>query len=405
MRGVNPSDSEPAAEGPTPQVEDPAEPEVLPQPRDAVQRAYRVPLGFPDRHTYLRLDLGEDDAPASPRVGEALRALPDAAYSHYPDPWPLKERLAALHGVEPGQVLVTAGTDEAIRLVFDCYVEAGARVLLPRPSAGAYLAAAQAGGAFVERVEFEDDLSFPLETFRKKMLARTPRLAVIGNPGSPTGTALAREDILGLASSSPRSLFLVDEVYVGYHGHSLLDPDARDRLPGNVLVMRSFSKDHGLAGLRVGYLVGRAEVLNAVAVVKPSYTIASTSLHAALASLDDPESVRARVAERRALAERLVAGLSVRGIEARTTRAAFVLVKLTPPVSNWSAAFAAQKILVGTRGHVGALANWVRINATTSEDVDTFLSALDRVLAQGIAGAARVDGVPGDWDETGEGMA
>jgi histidinol-phosphate aminotransferase len=364
-----------------------------------------VPRGFPDRHTYLRLDLGEEDTPASERIGEVLRALPDSAYAHYPDPWPLRLALSSLHGVPPEWVSVCAGTDEAMRLVFDCFVEEGARVLLPRPSAGAYVAAAQAGGAFVDRVDFEDDLSFPLEAFRRQLLARTPRLAVIGNPGSPTGTALAREEILALAAESPSTLFLVDEVYVSYHGRSLLDPEVRVQVSPNVLVMRSFSKDHGLAGLRVGYLVGRPELLKAIAVVKPSYTIAVPSLHAALTAVEDMEAMEARVAGRKALADRLVAALSVRGLEARATRAAFVLIRLTPPVVDWAAAFAAHKVLVGTRGHVGALAPFVRVTVTSDDDLDTFLAVLDSVLAQGIAGSPRVEAMPGDWDETGEGMA
>ncbi|MCO4768638.1 MAG: histidinol-phosphate aminotransferase family protein [Deltaproteobacteria bacterium] len=380
-------------------------PEVLPEPRDAVQRAHRVPRGFPDRHTYLRLDLGEEDTPASPKVGEVLRSLPDSVLAHYPDPWPLRNQLSELHDVPSSWISITAGTDEAIRLVFDCFVEEGARVLLPRPSAGAYLAAAQAGGAFVDRVEFAEDLSFPLEAFRKQLTARTPRLAVVGNPSSPTGTALDRDKLLQLADESPRTLFLIDEVYASYHGCSVLEPGLRGGVPPNVVVIRSFSKDHGLAGLRVGYLVGRPELLNAISVVKPSYTIAAPSLHGAMTALDDLDAMRGRVASRRMLAEKLAAALSVRGLESRVTRAAFVLIRLTPPISNWAAAFAAQKVLVGTRGHVGPLAPYVRVTITSELDLETFLGVLDAVLARGIAGAPRVEGAVGDWDDTGEGMA
>jgi len=331
--------------------------------------------------------------------------MPDSMFAHYPDPWPLRNRLAEVHGVPADWIAITAGTDEAIRLVFNCYVEEGARVLLPRPSAGAYLAAAQAGGAFVDRIDFEDDLSFPRDAFAKQLAARTPRLAVIGNPGSPTGSALPRDALLGLTRESPTTLMLIDEVYASFHGSSVLDPEVRAELTPNVVVMRSFSKDFGLAGLRIGYLVGRPEILNAISVVKPSYTIAATSLFAATAALGDLEAMRARVGRRRALAERLGAALSMRGIEAVVTRAAFVLIKLTPPISNWSAAFAAHKILVGTRGHVGPLSQYVRVTVTSEQDLETFCSAFDAVLAQGISAAPRVEGQLGDWDDTTEGMA
>lgn len=378
---------------------------VLPTPRDSIQRAHRVPRGFPDRQAYLRLDLGEHETPASPRVAEVLNALPPTVYSHYPDAWPLREKLAELHQVPVDWTSVTAGTDEAIRLLFHCFVEEGARVLLPRPSAGAYLAAAQSGGAFVERVDYEEDLSFPVDRLRKQMLARTPRLAVLGNPGSPVGSAMPMDALLSLPAESPRTLFLVDEVYEAYHGRSVLEPALRERLPPNVLVLRSFSKDYGLAGLRVGYLVGRPELLRSLDVVKPSYTIAAPSLHAAVASLEDRESMLARVAARRALSDRLLAALSMRGVEGRATQSAFVLIKLTAPVRNWAAAFAAHRILIGTRGHVGALAPWVRVTVTTEAHIDRFLEVLDTVLHEGVSGAARPDGVPGDWDENLEGMA
>lgn len=378
---------------------------VLPTPRDSVQRAHRVPRGFPDRQDYLRLDLGEHRTPASPRVAEVLRTLDPSTYAAYPDAWPLRERLSELHGVPVEWTSITAGTDEAIRLIFRCFVEEGARVLLPRPSAGAYLAAAQSGGAFVERVDYDDDLSFPVEQLRKQMLARTPRLAVLGNPGSPVGSAMPMDAMVSLPAESPQTLFLVDEVYVAYHGRSVLNPQVRERLPPNVLVLRSFSKDYGLAGLRVGYLVGHPDLLRALDVVKPSYTVAAPSLHAALASLNDQESMQARVAERRSLCDRLLAALSMRGIEARGTQSAFVLIKLTAPIRNWAAAFAAHRILIGTRGHVGALAPWVRVTVTSEADIERFLEVLDVVLRQGVGGASRIDGVPGDWDENLEGMA
>lgn len=401
--------SDPASPAPPEGDEPPPEPApaglVLPAPRDSVLRAHRVPRGFPDRQAFLRLDLGEDDAPASPRVAEVLSTLDPKAYAHYPDAWPLRQRLADMHDVPVEWTSATAGTDEAIRLVFRCFVEEGARVLLPRPSAGAYLAAAESGGAFVERVDHNDDLSFPVEQLRKQMLARTPRLAVLGNPGSPVGTAIPMDDLLTLPLGSPRTLFLIDEVYVAYHGRSILDAAVRDRLPPNIIVLRSFSKDYGLAGLRVGYLIGRPELLQAMDVVKPSYTIAAPSLHAAVASIDDREAMLSRVASRRALTAKLLAALSVRGIEARPTQSAFLLIKLTAPIRNWAAAFAAHKILVGTRGHVGALAPWIRVTVTSEEDIERFLEVLDVVLRQGVGGASRIDGVPGDWDEKLEGMA
>ncbi len=381
-------------------------PVTPPKPRGAVIRAHRVPHAVANRSDYLRLDLGESHRPASPNILKAIQRLESEDLAHYPDPWPLQQALARLHGVGPECISITAGADEAIRLAFNAYVEEGARVLIPRPTLGAILAAASASGAFVDRVDFTEDLSFPLEAFEKLLAPRTPRMAVIANPDAPTGTAVARDDVLHLAEASPSTLFLVNETFVAYHGQSLLALERNRELPPNILVLRSFSKDHGLAGLRIGYLVGHPEVIEAINVVRPSYTVSSPSLLAALAALEETEAMQAHVLNVRAHMERLVAKLALRGIEARATRANFVLVRLTAPIQPWAAAFAAHQVLVGISGHVGPMAAYVRITVNNDDEANLFLDTLALLLRQGVGGADRVQGVPGNWDELGsEGMA
>jgi len=397
----------PESEKPRPAGEpEPGEPAAPPVPRDAVARAHRVPRSPTDRSGYLRLDLGESARPASPRVLQALQALGPSDLCRYPDPWPLQQALARHHGVEPHQIGITAGADEAIRWSFGAYVEEGARVILLRPTFGALLAAAEATGAFVERVDYLEDLSFPLDDFRKVLTPRTPRMAVLANPDAPTGTAPNVQDILSLCRESPQTLFLVNETFVRFHGQSLLDPSHQANRPPNLLVLRSLSKDHGLAGLRVGYLVGHQDVIATLNVVRPSYTVSGPSIAGALAALAEQDAVQAHVLQVRAVMERLVAKLATRSIEARATRANFVLVKLTAPIQTWAAAFAAHKVLVGTWGHVGPLASFVRVTVNDDDEAAQFLDTLDLVLRQGVPGAARVDGVPGAWEDVlSEGMA
>jgi len=339
-------------------------------------------------------------------VLQAIQSLGPADLARYPDPWPLQQALARHHGIEPQQVGVTAGADDAIRWSFGAYVEEGARVVLLRPTFGALLAAAEASGAFVERVDYPDDLSFPLEDFRQVLTPRTPRMAVLANPDAPTGTAPGPEAILSLCADSPQTLFLVNETFVSFHGESLLDPEHQQSRPPNLLVLRSLSKDHGLAGLRVGYLVGHQDVIATLNVVRPSYTVSGPSIQGALAALSEQDALRAHVLQVRTVMDRLVAKLSTRGIEARATRANFVLVKLTAPIQPWAAAFAAHKVLVGTWGHVGPLAPFVRATVNDDDESARFLDVLDLILRQGVPGAARVTGVPGEWEDLlSEGMA
>ena len=356
-----------------------------------------------DRTPYLRLDLGESSSPASPHVMAAIRDLSEPELSRYPDTRPLEEALASLHGVSTPSVLVTAGSDEAIRQVFNAYVEEGARVVIPRPTFGAFLTAADVGGAYAERVDCEEDLSLSPEGIRRALSKGTPRLAVISLPDAPTGTAMETSDVLSLARETTGTLFLVNETFAAFHGRSLLGGDP---LPTNVLVMRSFSKDYGLAGLRVGYLVGHPQVIADIDLVRPAYTVSASALAGALAALADQGAMRANVLRVRGAMDRLITKLSLRGIEGVATRANFVLVKLSSPIQPWAAGFAARGILVGTAGHVGPLAGFVRVTVNSDDEIDALLDALDLLLLHGLRGAARVEGVPGSWDDVGsEGMA
>jgi len=371
-----------------------------------VARAHRVPRTHPDRSSYLRLDLGECRAPVSPAVGRALADLTDDDLSTYPDPEPLADQLAAFHGVDRARITVTAGSDEAIRWAFNAFVEEGARVVLPRPTFGAFLAAAEAGGAFVSRVDYGDDLRFPEEGVRALLSPRVPRMVVLANPNGPTGSTADVEIIHALAAESPTSLFLVNESYVSFHGESLVEEGRAETLPANVLVIRSFSKDFGLAGLRVGWMVGHPDVIGAIDHVRPNFTVSIGALRAASAALRDIAGMRERVTRIRGVMARLVGRLEERRIAARSTRANFVLIKLTAPIQPWAAALAARGILVGTQGHVGPLADTIRVSPTTDEEVDQFVEALDLLVAQGITGAREVRGVRGRWDDLGdEGMA
>jgi len=385
------------------------EPEVVlgpPHPREAVAKAYAVPRTRRDRSEYLRLDLAESPRPASPRVLEAVHALRPEALSRYPDPGPLVEALASHHGVASDRVTVTAGADEAIRWTFNAFLEPGARVIIPRPTFGAFLSAAEAGGAFVERVDHGEDLEISVDLLAKAMVPRTPRMLCIANPNAPTGTALKNEELLMLAGQSPETLVLVNEAFSSFHGFSLLDRDREEELPPNILILRSFSKDFGLAGMRVGYLVGDPRVVSAIDLARPSFTLSSASIAAALAALGDISAMNAHVGQVRETLARLASKLESREIESIQTRANFLLIRLASPIQPWAAAFAAHGVLVGTAGHSGPLAPFIRVTVNDDEEAHRFLNVLDLILRMGVPGAARVRGVAGKWEDLeSEGMA
>src|SRR6267142_2148450 len=182
------------------------------------------------RRPMLRLDFNESTAGPSPRVLEAIRSLPPAAY-------------AESVGVPERHVEAFNGVDAAIRAIFDAYGEKGSTFLTTAPTFGYYAPCAQQQGMVIDEVLYPDDLRFPLGTITRKLESR-PRLLFICNPNNPTGTLVEPTTLVALARSVPQTLVVVDELYVAFTGRSVV-PSALE-LP-NVVALQSLSKAAGLA--------------------------------------------------------------------------------------------------------------------------------------------------------------
>jgi histidinol-phosphate aminotransferase len=161
------------------------------------------------------------------------------------------------------------------------------------------------------------DFAFPLQEIRNALLrpaaGRTPRLLLLCNPNNPTGTRLAPQPILELAAASPDTLVVVDELYEAFTGDSVLPLADFDALP-NLLVLRSLAKTAGLAGLRIGFAVGHAAVVDRISRVTGPYDINSFAVTAAFAALADQDYVDAYVSEVRRARSWLVEQLRDAGV-------------------------------------------------------------------------------------------
>jgi histidinol-phosphate aminotransferase len=269
-----------------------------------------------------RLALNESPLAAAPGVA---RAVADAvALAHrYPDPLAtkLRGRLGEVLGVSPEQILVGNGSDELIYLLIMAYAAGGGSVALADPPYRLHELAARAMGARVERV--------PLAGWAHDLraMAEVPAdLRFVCNPHNPTGTAVSREAVAALAGAARPSLVVVDEAYVEFAD----DPAAVTSLPlaadEKAVVLRTFSKMHGLAGLRVGYLAGPAWVVEDLRRIRPPFSVNALAQAAAVAALDDPAhhaEVRRQVLAAR---ERVRQMFEERGYQTIPSQANFVLV-------------------------------------------------------------------------------
>jgi histidinol-phosphate aminotransferase len=269
-----------------------------------------------------RLASNESPLGPSPRVAEAIaRALPEI--HRYPDPLAdeLRHRLADELGVDPSQILVGNGSDELIYLLVMAYGPPGSKVVVADPPYRIHEVVSQALGASLRRVPLRDrrhDLD--------AMLSEPADLCFICNPHNPTGTTVSRNALEQAIEQTATNLVVVDEAYVDFAD----DPDELTALPlvssGRVLVLRTFSKIHSLAGLLIGYLVGPVEVIEVLRKIRAPFSVNALAQAAAVAALDDQahaDAVRDYVVKTR---EELRATFEEFGYETVRSETNFILV-------------------------------------------------------------------------------
>ncbi len=329
-----------------------------------------VPGEQPKIPGLVKLNTNENPYPPTPAVRSVLDGLCIDDLRRYPDPdaTGVRERLAALHGCDAGNVFVANGSDEALRLCIDAFCEPDGSVGYVEPSYSLYPVLADIRGVERRPVDFWPDLAW-----------RMPRnyaasVFFLTNPNAPTGTLFAKDDVRRFCEDFP-GVVVIDEAYADFAGVSC--DDLALSLP-NVLVCRTLSKAYSLAGLRLGWLVGSAELIGAVTAIKDSYNADRIAQAVACAALDDPEWMRANVARIRATRDRLVADLRGRGWSVTDSATNFLWAR--PP-----AGFSAGDVFRALRERAVLVRHWdaprlrdfLRITVGTDAEVARLLTALD----------------------------
>jgi histidinol-phosphate aminotransferase len=348
-----------------------------PQPSATVRRMkeYHPPLG--DR-SGLRLDFNENTFACSPRVLEALGRISRGDLTRYPEREPLERRVAEHLGLEPAQVLLTNGVDEAIHLLCQTWLEAGAEILLPVPTYTMYEVYASGTPARVVQVPAEDSFRFPLTALLNAITPAT-RLIGIANPNSPTGQAATRVDLLRLIEAAPQAAVLIDEAYFHFFGETVVDLVGRLT---NVIVARTFSKAYGLAGLRLGVLAAAEEQMQWIRRAVSPYSVNSVALVCLAAALEDEDYLRWYVAEvqaARPLFEKAIRNL---GVPFWPSQANFVLVNIGPRHREFVTAMRTRGVLVRDRSADPGCDGCVRITIGTREQTQQGIAAMEGSLAE-----------------------
>ncbi|MGB0032510.1 MAG: histidinol-phosphate transaminase [Candidatus Sulfotelmatobacter sp.] len=337
--------------------------------------AYRPPLAG---RQGLRLDFNESTIGCSPRLLARLRSLDAETLARYPEREPVEREVADFLGLDVAQVLLTNGVDEAIHLLCSAYLEPGDEALIVVPTFAMYAIFAQAEGARVVQILAGENFAFPLESVLARINQRT-RLIAVANPNNPTGSAVACEVLLQVALAAPQAAVLVDEAYFEFHGETILNHSGR---PSNLFVARTFSKAYGLAGLRIGILVGDAAQMAMVRRVASPYNVNAVALAALPEALRDQEYVEHYVAEVRSGRELLEQELRTLGLHYWPSRANFVLVRVGPDYGEFILALRSRGILVRDRNSDPGCEGCVRLTVGSLEHTRTLIGALREVVVK-----------------------
>jgi histidinol-phosphate aminotransferase len=339
--------------------------------RAAVRRLkeYHPPLG--DR-VGLRLDFNENTVGCSPRVLERLRQLQFEQLARYPERESVERQVAEHLGVDFAGLLLTNGVDEAIHLICETYLEPGDEVLIVVPTFSMYEIYAAATGAQVIAVPAGPDFGYPTDEVLARISPRT-RLIAIANPNNPTGTVVSRSDLLRILCAAPDAALLVDEAYFDFYGESLL---AEVASYPNLFVARTFSKAYGLAGLRIGVLVGKAAQMAMVRRVSSPYNVNAVALACLPEALADQDYVRQYVAEVRQGRERLKQELRSLKLHFWPSQANFVLVRIGERHDAFVLAMRKRGILVRDRSRDPGCEGCVRISLGSNAQTGRLIVAL-----------------------------
>jgi histidinol-phosphate aminotransferase len=347
-----------------------------PQARPEVEglQAYSAPLE--GRRGMLRLDFNENTMGPSPQVVAAIRAIPAEQYAIYPEYEGLRQAVVANLALPlaPSQIGLFNGVDAAIHAIFHAYGDQGDTLLTTSPTFGYYTPCAQMQGMAIEAIPYRlPDFGFPFEELRAA-LQGCPRILLICNPNNPTGTRLAPDLILELAASAPGTLVVVDELYEAFTGDSVL-PLADFAATPNLLVLRSLAKTAGLAGLRIGFAIGAAPVIDRIGRVTGPYDINSFAVTAAHAALADQAYVDSYVAEVLRARSWLVQQLQAAGVRHHAAGGNYLLIWPERPAEEVEQRLRQAGILVRSMAAKPLIDGSLRVSLGTTEQMQRFWAA------------------------------
>lgn len=331
----------------------------------------------PGDRKFMKLNTNENPYPPSAQTVEAIRAAAGEGLRLYPDPeaTSLRECLAAYHDVKPEEVFVGNGSDEVLAFCFQAFFGPERPVVFADVTYSFYKVFAQHYGLCYREIPLDEYFGLPVESF-----CGGNGGVVLANPNAPTGREISLRSIQEIVEANPEVVVLVDEAYVDFGAHTAVD--LIHTYP-NLVIVRTFSKSRSLAGLRVGYAVGNANLVAALNCVKNSfnsYTLDRLALAGAEASIRDPDYFHATLVKIMNTRDWTASKLKKLGFTVCDSSANFLFVSHEKvPAKTLMDGLRAKGILVRWWDQP-RIHNYLRITVGTPEDMKALGTALAELI-------------------------
>ncbi len=331
----------------------------------------------PKDRQFIKLNTNECPYPPSPKVIEAINRAAGDSLRLYPDPEcvELRTAIAKREGLDINQVFCGNGSDEILAFAFQAFFDPGREVVFPKITYSFYPVYTDFFGLNRREVPMNPDFSEPID-----LLCGNNGGVVLANPNAPTGIAVGLDTVEKLLNANPDVVVIVDEAYIDFGAHSAVE--LIDRYP-NLLVVQTTSKSRALAGLRVGWAMGNAELIDGLRCVRDSinsYTIDRLAQAGAAAAIQDEDyfqSIRRRVMDTRTWTGKTLKEI---GFTVLPSQANFVFTSHPKRTGKELLDGLRERGILVRWWDKPEIKNWLRVSIGADKDMEALVQALDELI-------------------------
>src|SRR3989338_394126 len=350
------------------------------EPRTAIKKMKPYIPPTSERRGKLRLDFNENSIGPSPKVLEKLKQITREDIAIYPEYSLLKQKISNYLNIEKEEVLPTNGTDEAIMLVINSFVNKGDEVIIPTPTFAIFNFYASQAEASIKKLLYNEDLSFPVNNVLQAITKNT-KLIVLVNPNNPTGSIIFEKDIEEILKKAKKNnaIVLIDEAYYEFYGKSSISLIKKYY---NLIILRTFSKAFGIAGLRLGVIVSNKNFIKILSKAISPYSVNNLAVILGIEALNDTKYVKKYVDEVNKSKEILLKEFDRCNIKIYSSEANFFVAKLGENAQEIYEKLKQRGILIRDRTDYPLLKGCLRIGIGTKKQTKYFLTEFRKVLKE-----------------------